>query len=305
MKKEEKQVQCDDWLGICGISAEEAEALRTPKKKIELYVFTDPLCPECWAFEPTLKKFIIEFGSYFSIRFFIASQLESRDSYDSKHKKNPKNLALRFEETAARTGMSCDGDVWLENPLVSSYVPSLAIKAAEMQGRTKAATFSRKLREKLFLEKQNVADEKVLYEIARATGLDENSFQSDFHSTCAIKALQCDIKTTREMEVDRAPTFVFFNEKIEEAGLKVPGSYPYEVYVDILTEMLGFTPKRADKLPLEDFLKKFQFVASKEVAVVYDLSLKEAESCLKKLMLKRKVERVPVKYGTFWKYLSS
>ena len=41
------------------------------------------------------------------------------------------------------------------------------------------------------------------------------------------------------MEVSEIPTLVFFNENIEEEGIKITGYYPYEIYVQILTEMLA------------------------------------------------------------------
>ena len=39
------------------------------------------------------------------------------------------------------------------------------------------------------------------------------------------------------MEVTEIPTLVFFNENIEEEGIKITGYYPYDVYVQILEEM--------------------------------------------------------------------
>ncbi|SDI26941.1 ClpXP adapter SpxH family protein [Alteribacillus bidgolensis] len=301
--KEDKQLHCDKQLGICGLSPEEEFTNIKQKKKLELYIFTDPLCPECWAFEPTLKKLVLEYGHYFSMRFFVAADLDSWNKTEARQVKEQKNLADLYEATANRTGMSCDGDIWLENPIKSAYAPSIAMKAAEMQGRQLASVFFRRLREMLFLHKRNIADEKILIECARKVGLDMEEFQKDIHSHCAVKALQCDMKTTKEMEVERAPTFVFFNDRVEDGGLKVSGLYPYEVYVDILKEMLGEIPMPSRKMTLEEFLKRYEFVATKEVAVVFDWNERDANAQLKKLVLQRKIERVPVKYGTFWRYI--
>ncbi|MFB4165708.1 ClpXP adapter SpxH family protein [Alteribacillus sp. JSM 102045] len=301
--KEDKQLHCDEQLGICGLSPEDDTTNLHNKKKLELYIFTDPLCPECWAFEPTLKKLMIEYGHYFSLRFFVAADIDTWNKTEARQVKEQKSLADLYEATASRTGMSCDGDIWLENPIESAYAPSIAMKAAEMQGRQLASVFFRRLREMLFIHKKNIADEKILMDCARDVGLDMEEFQKDIHSHCAVKALQCDMKTTKEMEVDRAPTFVFFNDCVEDGGLKISGLYPYEVYIEILKEMLGETPAPSKKMDLESFLIRYEFVATKEVAVVYDWSEREANAQLKKLVLQRKIERVPVKYGTFWRYI--
>jgi len=45
------------------------------KKPIEIYMFIDPLCPECWALEPILKKLQIEYGRYFSIKHVLSGRL--------------------------------------------------------------------------------------------------------------------------------------------------------------------------------------------------------------------------------------
>jgi predicted DsbA family dithiol-disulfide isomerase len=286
-----------------GKDSEMTDAIQQEKgcnKPIEIYVFIDPLCPECWALEPTLKKLQIEYGDYFKIRHVLSARLTSLNALK---KKKPSNIAEVWEHTASRTGMSCDGDVWFENPISTPYAASIAIKAAELQGKKAGIRFLRKLQELLFLEKQNIANEDVLVQIAKDIGLDVKEFKKDLHSNSAAYAFQCDLKITSEMDVEKSPTIVLFNENIEEEGLKVTGCYPYEVYVDIMTDMLESKPEPAPLPALEDFLKQFKFVASREVAVVYNLEEQEAIHQLKKLMLRQKVEVVPVKYGTFWRYV--
>jgi len=90
---------------------------------------------------------------------------------------------------------------------------------------------------------------------------------------------------------------------VEEEGIKITGLYPYEVYVQILEEMLQQKPDAAQPPSLEQFLQQYKMVASKEVAVVYDMTVPQAEKELKKLMLKQIVEQIPAKYGMFWRYL--
>ncbi|MEH7436412.1 ClpXP adapter SpxH family protein [Neobacillus drentensis] len=270
------------------------------KKPIEIYMFIDPLCPECWAIEPILKKLKIEYGRYFSIKHVLSGRLAD---LNLSKKKNYETIADLWEKTASRSGMSCDGTLWLENPVDTPFTVSIAIKAAELQGRRAGIRFFRRIQEMLFLEKQNISNLEVLKDCASASGLDVEEFLSDIHSESAAKAFQCDLKITSEMDVTEIPTLVFFNENAEDEGIKITGTYPYEVYVQILEEMLSEKPVLSPPPPLESFMKFFKFVASKEIAVVYNMSISQIEREMKKLLLKQVVEQIPAKYGTFWRYI--
>jgi predicted DsbA family dithiol-disulfide isomerase len=270
------------------------------KKPIEIYFFVDPICPECWALEPILKKLKIEYGRYLSIKHILSGKLAN---LNISKKKGYENIALQWEKTASRTGMSCDGNLWLENPISSPYIASIAIKAAELQGKRAGIRFLRKLQEVLFLEKQNISNFEVLMECARNVGLDVDEFLSDIHSESAAKAFQCDLKITAEMDVHEIPTLVFFNENADDEGIKIAGAYPYEIYVQILEEMLTERPDQSPLPPIETFMSFFKLVGSQEIAVVYNLSVNEVNRKMKKLLLQQIVEEVPAKHGTFWKYI--
>ncbi|WP_099157120.1 ClpXP adapter SpxH family protein [Virgibacillus ndiopensis] len=270
------------------------------QKPIEIYVFIDPLCPECWSLEPYLRKLSIEYGNYFTIRPIISGHLNTlnKDKFDK-----PKKLKDIWEKTASRTGMSCDGDLWIENPISHPWIASLAIKAAELQGKKAGRVFLRKLQENLFLMKKNITDEDVLIQCAKEANLDIREFKDDLYSPSAKKAFQCDVKLTHEMEVDYIPTIVFFNQEIEQHGIKISGLYPYDIYVRVLQQMLQKDPTPAEKPPIEEFIALYGVVGNKEIAVVYDWTTAKAEKEMKKLQLKQTVEKIPVKYGVFWKYI--
>lgn len=270
------------------------------QKPIEIFVFIDPLCAECWSLEPYLKKLSVEYGRFFTIRQIVSGQLRAlnTDSFDK-----PRKLKDMWERTAKRTGMSCDGDLWIENPVSYPWIASLAIKAAELQGKKAGMVFLRKLQENLFLKKQNISDGDVLLQCAKEAKLDVEEFERDLFSGSAKKAYQCDLKLTREMEVDYIPTIVFFNLVVEEEGIKISGLYPYEIYELVLKEMLQRTPIPSVKPPLETFLEYYEVVGTKEISVVYDWSLAKTEKEMKKLQFQQVVEKIPAKYGSFWKYI--
>ena len=101
--------------------------------------------------------------------------------------------------------------------------PSLAIKAAEFQGKRAGFRFLSKMFEYSYLKSRNVTSFSVLVEIAEHLLLDVDEFIRDFSSQNVLRSLQVDLYMAKEMEVDQAPTFVFFNENIEDEGLKVSG----------------------------------------------------------------------------------
>ncbi|MGE7764133.1 ClpXP adapter SpxH family protein [Peribacillus sp. NPDC096540] len=269
------------------------------KKPIEIYVFVDPLCPECWGLEPIIRKLQIEYGQLFSLRHVLSGKI---DSLNMGKNKNYENLAQVWEKTASRSGMSCDGSLWLENPIFSPYSASIAIKAAELQGRKLAIRFLRQLQEYVFIGKRDISNIKVLTDCAKTVGLDVEEFLHDINSSSAAKGFQCDLKITSEMEVTEIPSLVFFNQNIEEEGIKVSGVYSYEVYVHILEDMLNGLPTPAEPPSLEEFLSCFKLVATKEIETVYNMNKNNVELEMKKLVLKQVAEKIPAKYGTFWRY---
>lgn len=270
-------------------------------RQLEIYMFVDPICPECWALEPILKKLQIEYGQYFSLKYVLSGRLATLN-INSPEK--CKTIANMWEKTASRTGISCDGRLWLEDPVSSPFIASIAIKAAELQGRSAGRRFLRKLQEVLFLKNKNISNFDVLVQCAKEVNLDIDEFISDIHSNCAAKAFQCDLKITTEMEVTENPTLVFFNENIEEDGIKISGYYPYEIYEQILFEMLNTdNVHRADPPPLVDFLQWFKLVSAADLAIVYNMSLAEVETEMKKLILQQLVVKLPIKHGSVWKYI--
>ncbi|WP_414429525.1 protease adaptor protein SpxH [Bacillus sonorensis] len=265
---------------------------------MEIYMFVDPLSPECWALEPAIKKLKIRYGRFFTLRMIAACSITALNV----QKRKKRRLAEAWEKIASKSGMSCDGSLWFDNPLSAPYLASLALKAAELQGRKAGLQFLRSMQERLFLNKQDITDEQVLFNIAESTQLDSNEFKKDLHSQNAVKALQCDMKIAAEMEVTSVPTLTFFNSHREGEGLKVTGLYSYDIYEEVLFEMLGDEPKPSQTPPLELFVEYFQFVADKEIAVVYDWTLEQVEREMKKLAFSGKVKRVEAKHGMFWRY---
>lgn len=252
-------------------------------KPIEMYVFLDPLCPECWSLEPYIRKLSIEYGRFFTHRSIVSTLFHP---VNSKRQSNREQAVLQKD-----------------NDITCPWNVSIAMKAAEIQGKKSSKMFFRKLQEYVFIKNQDVSKEEILIEIAKEIDIDVDEFIEDLHGTSAKKAFQCDVKLTREMEITHTPTIVFFNHDSDDCGIKIPGVYPYEVYELILQELLEMIPIPSQKPPLEIFIRKHGIVSSHEISVIYDWTPSKTEKELKKLQFKQCVQRLQIENKDFWKYV--
>lgn len=249
-------------------------------KPIELYIFIDPLCPQAYAMQAMFRKLQLEYEHYFTWRYVLSTELSALNS-------------------VTNTMKGCESGDALD--ITHPVLPSIAIKAAELQGKRAGSRYLSKLQEYAVVNMKNVNSYATLMEIAEAVQLDMQEFKNDFGSKEAARAFQCDLYITREMDVNEVPSIVFFNECIEDEGLKVSGNYPYEVYEQILQEMISEELVRQPLPSMDSLFTRFQTLTTAEVAEIYSIEPQLAERELKKRMLQQKVERVGTEQGTVWR----
>nr|WP_106783845.1 DsbA family protein [Lysinibacillus timonensis] len=252
-------------------------------KPIELYIFIDPFCSRALKVQSIIRKLQIEYGHYFSWRFVISTHLTTLN-------------CINLSTKGCYSGTELD----ISHPAL----PSLAIKAAELQGKRAAFRFIQKLQEHTILNTKNVQSYSTLLEIAKEANLDLDEFLSDFGSKETSRAFQCDLYITREMEIDEVPSIVFFNECIEDEGLKVSGLYSYDVYVRILEEMLSEQLISQPLPTFDELFQRYHSLTTQDVADIYSITLEEAERELKKRMLQQKIERLCNGNITIWRVKS-
>ena len=252
-------------------------------KPLELYIFIDPLCTSAVEMQATIRKLQVQYEQYFTCRFILSTKLTSLNCIEEKTK-----------------GCMSGQEVDVKHPVL----PSVAVKAAELQGKRAGLRFLTKLQEYLMLNQKNLQSYSTLLEIAEASQLDMQEFRSDFGSKEAAHAFQCDLHITNEMEVQELPSIVFFNECIEDEGLKVSGLYEYDVYEHILSEMLNAPLVQQQPPTIEELLGRFHTMSTQEIAAIYNLTEQAAEREMKKRMLQQKVERTLANDMTLWRLRS-
>lgn len=140
---------CDPKTGVCGTGGdEEIEMinLNKPEKKIDIYYATDPICSHCWAIEPTLGRFIEQYGHYFNLHTVMGGLLEKWhggpiDPANGIY--GPADVAGHWREVGEHSRMPIDGSLMIDNPVQSSFPPSRVFKVSKnIMERKKRFNFS-------------------------------------------------------------------------------------------------------------------------------------------------------------------
>lgn len=301
-----KNFSCDLNTGVCSPNdssgIEEINLSTTPK--VKLIYYTDPICSACWAIEPELKKFKLEYGDYVTIEYKMGGLLPSWEGFSDKGNgiSKPSDVAQHWDEVGQHTQMSIDGDVWLEDPLDSSYPPSIAFKAVQLQSETLAIHFLRKIREQLFLEKKNITNEVLLANAVNDCGGNRDQFLKDYKNEVVKERFYQEVQAGRQMGVRGFPTFIFVGANGK--GFRISGMAGYTNYILALEKALG-KKVTAQKIDLDELglLQKYGYLATKELMVILSQDKTTTAQHLHILEKQGKIKKEPQKYGDFWRFI--
>jgi predicted DsbA family dithiol-disulfide isomerase len=300
MKRENNNpLLCDPVEGICGIPDSTAKTnIETPKteKPVKVIYFTDPICSSCWGIEPQLRKLKLEYGNSIEIEYRMGGLLPDW-KYNSGGISKPSDVAHHWDEVSVYYDMPIDGDLWLEDPLHSSYPPSIAFKAAQMQDNEKAVLFLREIREMVFLKKKNIAKWEHIETAAKKVGLDVVQLKKDYEGN-AKTLFEEDLKVAREYGVRGFPTIFF----LDNSGNKeiVYGSKPYAFYETSVLKLHSTAIKSEYSKNWETLFAKYTSLTAKEFSELSGTPRAESEVVLNELVAQGKLDKLSTKNGSIW-----
>lgn len=266
-------------------------------KKITVQYFTDPICSTCWIIQPALKKMSLEYGPHLDIKYYMGGLLPSWDTCEGKIK-SPTDAARLWKDVNEIYQMPIDGDIWLEDPLSSSFPPSIAVKAAQLQDDDLAIHYLRRIREMLFLEKKNIMRWKHLEAAAYEVGLNLVAFTKAYEGRARL-AFQQDLKLARELGVRSFPHLIFSNANGQTVRLK--GHLYYEDLEKAILELNPYVKRcLIDPQPVNLF-KHFPTLLEEEFVLLSDLMTEDARTLLHQLDERGYIRRMPTMKGSLYK----
>ena len=300
--KQTNPLLCDTGKALCvapGNSVGTVVSTASQNTKlVRIIYFTDPICSACWSIEPQLRKLQLEYGAHIEITYHMGGLLPSWEVYNSGGISKPSDVAHHWEEMSAYAEMPIDGDVWLEDPLNSSYPPSIAFKAAELQDRVKAIKFLRRAREMVFLEKKNITKWEHIKQAAIESGLDTAQLLTDYNGK-AQQLFQEDLIMAKQYRVRGFPALYFSDSLNNQSTLY--GFKPYEDFERIIQKISPAISKKIIDTEGENLFNYYPTLTAKEFSVLGNLSKEAANNMLLELTNKGIIEKHQSKNGAIWK----
>ncbi|NLR58434.1 DsbA family protein [Chitinophaga polysaccharea] len=293
---------CDPVSGVCEIpgsalsTAPATSGLEATDKPVKLIYFTDPICSTCWGIEPQWRRLKLEYGHVLDIHYHMGGLLPSWDVYSSGGINGPGDVAHHWDEVSQHYQMPIDGNVWLEDPLSSSYPPSIWFKAAQQQDPHKAVIFLRRMRELLFMDKQNICKPGPVLKAAGYAGLDLSQLEADFKST-GPALFEADLQLGKQLGVRGFPS-IFFIDGDGKSEL-VYGAKPYQVFTTALHKMLPASQARTYATGIALF-SYYPTLTTKEYAGLNQLSFEDAAAQLNGLRAENKLQVHTIASGQLW-----
>lgn len=304
--KKNNSLLCDPEANTCEIvqdvGAEKIEAPSNKHNQVTVYYFSDPICSYCWAFEPFLRKWLAEYGEYFVLEVKMGGLLKSWQGFTDNNNgiSQPKDVASHWNEVGIKSRMPIDGSIWLDDPLDSSFPPSQAYKIVQKHDPTKAALFLRKLREFVFIEKQNISKAKVIIKAMQEANIAKEVILK-VNSDEGKELLQEDIKLARQYQVRGFPTLLFTGDL--EQHIQITGIKSYDVYVEALQK--ASIRQNVDKKPVTSVLphlKKEKALFAKELEVLMDMDPNELQQLMTELQLQHPLRETKVLNEIVYRY---
>lgn len=301
MENNNNPLLCDPQTGVCEIAPAQdsisQQKIKAEKKPVKIVYFTDPICSSCWGIEPQLRKLKLEYGNVTEIEYHMGGLLPDW-SYNSGGISKPSDVAHHWDEVSAYYQMPIDGDVWLEDPLSSSYPPSIAFKAAQLQDDKKALVFLRIIREQVFLEKKNITRWEHLSEAALQAGLDTVIFKNDYEKN-AEPLFRSDLELARKWGVRGFPSVFVMDSTGKQVF--VYGFKPYAEFENAILTVFPEAVKTPYNKDWKSLFAKYPTLTQREFAELSGHSMAETEQILNKLVKENMLYLLQTKNGNLYK----
>lgn len=235
--------------------------------QFQVEYYTDPLCCWSWAMEPQMRKLRFLLKDRLKIKYIMGGLIKDWKHYsDNLNNINlPAHFGPLWMEAKQRSGQPIDENIWLFNPIDSSYPACMAVKAAEAQSTIAGEAMLRKLREAVMIHKKNIGKTDVLLELGldleQKGILNKNKFEECLFSEEAPRLFKKDLNIIKINEIGRFPTLLI---SLGEKTMQITGYRPFSVLFDTF-KLLDPTIAIEQSIDKKDYLNSWENLTDREL----------------------------------------
>ncbi len=243
------------------------------KDRVLVEYFTDPLCSACFVFDPTLEELKELYEGKIDFRSIMGGMMPKNRFFGEE----AEAMALNIERMGESFNMPMSGKLMRENPVDSSYPPSLAFLSVKKQDSKKADTFLRRLREAVYIEDRDISKEAVLLDLVSELDIDEEMFMSDFYSSEILAELEDNIAYTINNGISGFPSVVVYG--LDGKSMILRGVNNINAFKDLLSKF-SLEPNEKKVYNIDNVLTSKHFLSTREIYdklnLYFDDSVEEA-----------------------------
>lgn len=192
-------------------------------EKFRVDYFTDPLCCWSWALEPQLRKLRFLLKDRLHLNYVMGGLLSEWKNYNDQMNDivRPAQLGPLWMQARNMSGQPIAENIWISNPVDTSYLACMAVKAAALQSKIAEEAMLRKLREAVMMRQKNIGELEVI--LNEAEDLDQKQilkkdlFRNDLFSDEVSKIFKRDVDRTKAGGITRFPTLLItYKEKTHQ-----------------------------------------------------------------------------------------
>ncbi len=268
------QMDREDDEKIPLITHQKSNSSTAPKyKKIHLLYFTDPICSTCWTLQPQIRKLKLLYSDIIEIEYCMGGLLPKWENFDRGGIKTKDDAFNLWKRLAENFDMPINADVWENDPIDTSFPPSIAFKAAQIQDTDKAVIFLRRLTEQLFFKGVNITQEKVIMTEAYEAGLDIAKLKRDL-TLRAKELFDADLKLAEQLSISSLPTFIFTDRY--DRSIVLTGYQTFEEMESALTQLLPERPEVNLPLSSKEIFDKFISLTAQEFSFLTNQNMEKS-----------------------------
>lgn len=218
-KKQSGRDSC--WATCCrAASASVSDMSNDPvTPRIEFSYWSDPLCIWALVAQTKLDRLLVDLGTHLVVDYRIVPVFGSvhwrftegpwaKEGLDGRV-----TATRRIAEGGGRRDVT--GECWRKAAPASSWAPATAIKAVfAMEARAEVAAgsgarYQRALRERFFVNEENIARRGVQLSVAEADGVPRAPIERQLDDGSALAAVWEDHNEKERLRIQGSPTYVF------------------------------------------------------------------------------------------------